>query len=309
MTSIREIGHSGEYPNEELMHTAGNIALSYIKESLPQLHIAVSKGIGRNVVGSVIGRPEDEEIEIDKIGENVITGIIERENLPLQVYSEHADPFIGLREGAKLRAALDPFDNSSEYKRGLPTPVFTCISFYDLDNRPLAGAIANLETNKVYLSIGGKNYVIDDFLKGTPPRRVLKSERKSIKDEGATIAMYTGSNQYSRLINSQFRDMIDTMHIKGRTFANGGAFIYGPLAEGAVDAYVMPREPREEIDAGFAFAHFANMTSLIVHKDGRRELYKFDPSKYHEEVDAFVSAATPQLANEIIDFYEKSLSA
>jgi len=309
MTSIREIGHSGEYPNEELMRIAGNIALSYIKESLPQLHIAVSKGIGRNVVGSVIGRPEDEEIGIDKIGENVITGIIERENLPLQVYSEHADPFIGLREGAKLRAALDPFDNSSEYKRGLPTPVFTCMSLYDLDNNPLAGAIANLETNKVYLSIEGKNYVIDDFLKGTPPRRIFKSERKSIRDEGATIAMYTGSNQYSSLINSQFRDMINNMHIKGRTFANGGAFIYGPLAEGAVDAYVMPREPREEPDAGFALAHFANLTSLIVHKDGRRELYKFDPSKYHEEVDLFVSAATPQLANEIIDFYERSLLA
>ena len=306
MISTRELGPSGEYLNKELMRVAGNIALSYIKESLPQLHIAVSRGIGKNVVGSVIGRPEDEEIGIDKIGENVITGIIERENLPLQVYSEHADPFIGPIEGAKLRAALDPFDNSSEYKRGLPTPVFTCMSLYDLDSNPLAGVIANLETNKVYLSIEGKNYVIDDFLKGTPPRRIFKSERKSIRDEGATIAMYTGSNQYSRLINSQFRDMIDSMHIKGRTFANGGAFIYGPLAEGSVDAYVMPREPREEIDAGFAAAHFANMTSVIVHKDGRRESYRFDPGKYREEVDLFVCASTPELAEEIIYLQNKA---
>ena len=306
MTSVREMGPSGEYPDKELMRVAGNIALSYIKESLPQLHIAVSKGIGRNVVGSVMGRPEDEEIGIDKIGENVITGIIERESLPLQVYSEHADPFIGPRTGAKLRAALDPFDNSSEYKRGLPTPVFTCMSLYDLDSNPLAGVIANLETNKVYLSIEGKNYVIDDFLKGTPPRRIFKSERKSIKDEGATIAMYTGSNQYSRLINSQFRDMIDAMHIRGRTFANGGAFIYGPLAEGAVDAYIMPREPREEIDAGFALAHFANMTSLIVHKDGRREPYRFDRSKYHDGVDLFICASTPELAEEIINLQNKA---
>lgn len=306
MTTIREIGPSGEYPNKELMVVAGSIALSYIKESLSQLHIAVSKGIGRNVVGSVIGRPEDEEIGIDKIGENVITAIIKRENLPLQVYSEHADPFIGPMEGARLRAALDPFDNSSEYKRGLPTPVFTCMSLYDLDSNPLAGVIANLETNKVYLSIEGKNYVIDDFLKGTPPRRIVKSERKSIRDEGATIAMYTGSNQYSRLINPQFRDMIDSMHIKGRTFANGGAFIYGPLAEGAVDAYVMPREPREEIDAGFAAAHFANMTSVIIHKDGGREAYGFDPSKYREEVNLFVCASTPELAEEIIYFQNKA---
>ncbi len=306
MATIRELAPSGEYPNKELMRVAGNIALSYIKESLPQLHIAVGRGVGRNVVGSVIGRPEDEEIGIDKIGENVITGIIERESLPLQVYSEHADPFIGPIEGAKLRAALDPFDNSSEYKRGLPTPVFTCMSLYDLNNNPLAGVIANLETNKVYLSIEGKNYVIDDFLKGTPPRRIFKSERKSIRDEGVTITMYTGSNQYSRLINSQFRDMIDTMHIKGRTFANGGAFIYGPSAEGAVDAYVMPREPREEIDAGFAFAHFANMTSLIVYKDGRREPYRFDPSKYRDEVDLFVCASTPELAEEIINLQNKA---
>lgn len=307
MANPREIGHSGEYPNKELMAVAGSIALSYIKESLPQLHIAVSKGIGRNVVGSVIGRPEDEEIGIDKIGENVITAIIERENLPLQVYSEHADPFIGPISGAKFRAALDPFDNSSEYKRGLPTPVFTCMSLYDLDNNPLAGVIANLETDKVYLSIGGKNYVIDDFLKGTPPRRIFKSERKSTKDEGATIAMYTGSNQHSSLINSQFRNMIDSMHIKGRTFANGGAFIYGPLAEGAVDAYVMPREPREEIDAGFAFAHFANMTNLIVHNDGRTEIYRFDHGKYREEVDLFVCASTPELAEEIIVLQNKAI--
>lgn len=295
------------HTSSELMNLAGGIALTYVKESLPTLHRMVLEGRGRKVVGMVEARPEDDMIEIDSYGEGVIQEIIERDRLPLQVYSEHADPFIGPSGNIKLRAAFDPFDNSSEYKRGLPTPVYSCISFYDLSNIPLAGAIVELGRGKVYLSIQGENYVIDDFLKGTPPRRIFKSERKSILEEGATLAWYTGSNEYSTPIDERFGEMRRSMHIKARTFSNGGAFIYGPLAEGAVDAYVMPLEPRGEIDAGRAFSYFARARDWIRHRDGTRELYVFNPEKYRENVDLFVSAQNDEMVHQIMDFYERSL--
>lgn len=295
---------------------AGEIALMYIKDALPELHKRVLRGEGRRVTGIVQGRPDDSKIEIDTFGERVVERIILRDNLPIRVYSEHADPFIGAVKRAKIKGGMDPFDNSSQYLRGLPTPVFSCFSEYNSRGNPLAGVVADLRAAKVYLSILGKNVVIDDFLNGSAPRPIHKSDRTTIKDVGITIASYTGSKEYALQFYSDFDEdegkikinfgkMIKDMDRKGRTYADGGAFIYALLAEGVVDAYVMRNEPISEIAPGAALALTAGCVLWCVDKNGKIRDYRFNPKKFRDEVYLFITAGTPELAREIYDYYFK----
>ncbi len=315
-----------ESPKTELMNLAGTANLLYIKSLLYKTPLHKQKDenvvfslrekvllkIGTKTVGEVEGRPDDDEIEIDRVGEENFKSIVYSGRYPIRVTSEHSEygPLIGF----KIRVSQDPLDNSSQYKRGLPTPVFSCLSEYDLEGNPLGGVTVNIREGKVYLSINGLNYVIDNFQKGTTPRLIKKSERTTVKDPEITIASYTGSPEYAMQFYSSFNEedgsldvnfgkMIKDMERKGRTYADGGAFIYALLAEGVVDAYVMRNEPISEIAPGAALAITAGCTLWCVNEKGEIEDYKFDHSKFREDVFLFIAASTPELAKEIYDYY------
>ncbi len=304
-----------EYPNKELMNLAGEESLLYTKEVLPGLRESVLARKGLVVVRGVKGRLDDDEIEVDSFGEIVRKKLLKREGYPIRAYSEHST-FGVLRRDAKILSAGDPLDNTSQLLRDLPTSVFNCHFNYDLDGNPLSGSIIDIRLAMAYLSLLGKNCVVDNFLEGSTPRSIHKSERTSIKDPRITIASYTGSPEYAlkfytdfdekgNKVENNFARMVRDMDRKGRTYADGGAFIYALLASGAVDAYVMRDEPNSEIAAGAGFAQVAGCTLWCVDKKGNIEDWKFDPRKFRQNVYLFIAAGTQKLAKEIYDYYFK----
>lgn len=290
----------GGDPRKEirLPDKVNKVVITYLKDATNQLRGWVNQGRGRRVVGDVQNRPEDDEIEIDSVGEDILEGLLTRYRLPAYVFSEHRS--FG-SENPQVHGALDPFDNSSEYKRGLDTPMYTVLSFYDLHGQPIAGGVGDILRNRLFLSVNGENYLYDLMVKAS--RRISPATTTNIGDANFVLASYVGSNEYHPKFHHYFRRMLQDMSPKGRWYGSGGAYIYAYLASGAVGAYVMFDEPRSEIDPGLTLAKAAGCEVVTVKPDGTFEDYQFTPGRQHETVGLLVAACTPELRDEIIDYY------
>lgn len=309
MANGSELGKSNEeqLSKREILKRGQLVFGDYAQKSIEVLNPMVRTGEGRYVLGSVPGRPEDEQLGIDAIGENVLGNLIRDYKLPALVLGEHN--VIDFSNGTpQMIITIDAFDNSSEYKRGLDTPVYTVIGSYTPKGEPISSVISDIKDRKAYIHVADANYLYDLVTKEYIP--IKKSERTTIKDEKITIASYLGSNEYSLKFWKNFGKMIETMAPKGRIYANGGSFIYGLLASGAVDAYVMFDEPHSEILPGLPLAFASGCTLISVNEDGSYLDYRFNPEFIgnpdlytHGTVPLFIAAATVELAEEIINYY------
>jgi hypothetical protein len=95
------------------------------------------------------------------------------------------------------------------------------------------------------------------------------------------------------------------MHPKGLFYPHGGSYIYGFLASGLIDAYVMFDEPRSEIDPGFSIAKRAGCQVVSVDSNGNYQDYQFIPGRQHNKVDLLIATSTPELRDELIKHYVK----
>lgn len=164
-----------------------------------------------------------------------------------------------------------------------------------------------------------KNQVaLAESQKKEPERqKIERSERITLTDQESTLASFLGENEYSLEFFGNFRALVKNMHRKGYLYPGGGAFIYGFLASGAVDAYVMHNEPFSEIIPGLPLALAAGCTVVAVNEDGTYEEFKFNPNelkanyKLYSEgtVPLFIAAATPEIRNEIIKYYLEAKKA
>ena len=84
--------------------------------------------------------------------------------------------------------------------------------------------------------------------------------------------------------------------------------IYAYLASGKVDAYVMFDEPRCEIDPGFPIAKAGGCEIVTVEKDGSFQDYEFIPGKQFQRVPLLIAAATPELRDQLINYYVNSIN-
>ena len=295
---------------EQLIEEAGRVLLSYAQKAIHPLRDMVRKGEGKQVLGSVPGRPEDEQLQIDAAGEHLLTNIIREEKIsPAFVFGEHNDYPLG-NGASRLFFAIDSFDNTSQYKRGLDTPPYTVVGAYDKDGNQLGAVIGDIKDRKAYMNINGENFLLD--LEGGERKKITKSERTTIKDAEITIATYLGSNEYSREFLRFFGPMIEGMAPKGVLYGGGGSYIYGLMASGAVDAYVMFNEPYSEIFTGLPIALAAGCTAVGVNLEtGQIEELKFEPEKIKANpeiykngtVPLYIAAATPEIRDEIIRYY------
>lgn len=289
---------NGDTQKEHLARKTEGVAYQYLRLSTKELGLWVKEGKGGQVVGDVQNRPEDEEIEIDRVGENILEALLQNHQLPAFVYSEHRN--FG-SQSPKIFGALDPFDNSSEYKRGLDTPVYTVLSFYDVDGNPIAGGVGDMVRQRLFFNSRGQNF--EEDLKTKRRKQIFPADTTSIRDKDFVLASYVGSNVYNSKLYHYFGRMLREMQEKGQLHGKGGAHIYAYLASGAVGAYVMFDEPRSEIDPGLSLARTAGCEVVSVRPDGSYEEYQFTPSRQHETVDLLVAACTPQLRDEIISYY------
>ncbi|MDO8460938.1 MAG: inositol monophosphatase family protein [bacterium] len=309
--TLAETGRFGDeiLSTNELVERTHRVLTLYAHRSVEVLGEMVRKGQGRQVLGSVPQRPEDEQLGIDAIGENILGRVVEEENLPCFIVGEHNKyRYVNASEETPhVILPTDPFDNSSQYKRGLDTPPYSVTGAYHSDGEPIGAVISDIKDQKVYVAGKEKTYVID--LKTGETTSIARSRRTTILENNATLATYLGSNEYSLSFFDHFRKLIEDMPPKTVLYAGGGAYIYGLLASGAVDAYVMLREPRTEIDPGLPLALAAGCTAVSVNPDGTFEEYRFDYRRHDESVPLFIAACTPEVRDEIIRYYVEGQKA
>ena len=417
-------------PREELVRRANNVLLLFAERAISFLHEEVREGRGKQAVATTQeGRPGEELLRIDQPAEDILKTAIREAHLPAVLFTEGTPEPTEFNNGdgttEKFFVYIDPFDNSSPYKKGLDIPPYTVCSIWDKDGQPIGAVIGDIKERKAYVSMDGEVFIWDfekkileeqnfknwqesslkdhirlqerkngiveenpeqvselrkidsqiaqfrEFHQGSqehsgeslsdetaltdkkknlinqspilqqlietekqiasikenaekveqafrknqnkePERKLIeRSRRITLTDSSSTLASFLGEKEYSLPFFEEFNSLVNAMHHKGYLYPGGGAFIYGLLASGAVDAYVMRNEPLSEIIPGLPLALTAGCTVVSVSEDGTFQEFKFNPNAIKENhrlysegvVSLFIAAATPEIRDEIIRHY------
>lgn len=277
-----------------------NLLLDYLTETTKEVKKRASLGEGREILGEVINRPEDIDIGIDKVGEEILEKILKNNKIAATIFSEPEARDI--KNGNHVYGAIDPFDGSALYLKGLEHNWYTALSFYREDKSPICTGISDIINEKFYISGEEGNYLLD--MKSGKEKKIFPSSRKKIT-EPIVLATYLMKSLYSVKFFEIFGDLVKNMHLKGLLYPQGGSFIYAFLAAGLVDAYIMFDEPRSEIDPGFPIAKKAGCSIVSVDSDGSYKDYDFIPGRQHDKVDLLIAASTPELRDQLINYYVK----
>ena len=147
---------------------------------------------------------------------------------------------------------------------------------------------------------GEKTFLLD---MATRAKRAISPHTHKLAKGPISLATYLMSSQYSVKFLHAFEGFIKAMDSKALLYPFGGSHIYGYLADGRVDAYVMFDEPRSEIDPSFAIAKSVGCDIGEVDEKGNWKEYEFMPGKQYEKVAFFIAACTPELRDDIIRYY------
>lgn len=287
-----------------------NVISDILCRSTPRLNDAIDQGLGREAQGETKGREgEDVELSIDKQAEEMEVLFMalsaKKYGLSFKILSEH-ETYVTGSQGYDYFLALDPIDNSDEYKRGnLSTNQFLVFSIFDLEKNPIAGGASNLQTQHLFVNLFGKNYRYfprrnETFLLRKPPRI------RSIHDGGFVISSYDGKEKYISRFNQYLGQLNKDRSPESSFHGKAGAHTYLEMAVGSVSEYAMFNEPRGEIDPGFVFALAAGCNLVSVNPDGSFSPYVFDPELYSKRVPFLIASRTPELRRKTINCYLRS---
>jgi len=279
-----------------------NLLIDYLTETTKEVNKRAVVGQGREILGPVINRPEDIEIGIDRVGEEVLEKLLKKYELNATVFSEPDGRDIKVGGEPEFFGSIDPFDGSVLYLRGFEHNWYTVLSFFDKEKNPICCGVSDILNEKFYISDDSENYVLD--LKTGKKSKIIPSQKRKLT-ESIVLASYLMSSQYSTKFLEIFGDLIGNMHSKALVYPQGGSFIYAFLASGLVDAYVMFNEPRSEIDPGFMIAKKAGCSVVTIDVDGSYKDYEFVPGRQHDKVDLLIASSTPELRDELINYYIK----
>lgn len=226
-----------------------NLLVEYLAETTQKVKEIASRGKGRKILGETINRPEDLEIGIDRIGEDILEELLKKHGIKATIFSEPEGRDI--KNGGDIYGSVDPFDGSMLYLRGFEHNWYTALSFFDKEKRPLCCGIADIVNDKYYITEEDGNYLVS--MSAGNKKKVKPATRKRIS-EPIVLSSYIMSSQYSPKFLDIFGDLVKNMHPKGLFYPHGGSYIYAFLAAGLIDAYIMFNEPRSEIDPGFSMA-------------------------------------------------------
>jgi len=276
------------------------LLIEYLTETVKEVKKRASNGLGREILGEVINRPEDLEIGIDRVGEDILERLLKKNQIKATIYSEPEGR--NIENGNDFYGAIDPFDGSALFLKGFEHNWYTALSFYDENKKPIATGIADILNEKFYIMNSGHVYLLDN--KTGVEKEILPSKRKKLT-EPVVLATYLMKSIYSTKFLEFFGDLVKNMHPKALLYPQGGSFIYSYLASGLVDAYVMFNEPRSEIDPGFPIAKASGCQVVSVDSDGRYRDYEFLPGRQHDKVDLLIASATPEIRDQLIKEYVK----
>ena len=282
-----------------------NLLIEYLTEATRAIKKSADKGGGREILGDVINRPEDIEIGIDRVGEEVLKQLVKKYKVRVTIFSEPDGRDIKAEGNPEFFGSIDPFDGSVLFLRGFKHNWYTALSFFDKKGNSVCGGVADIINEVFYISAGPtekENYIFD--LKTGKKAKFSPSKRRDLSGP-IVLASYVMSSQYSAKFLDIFGDLLKKMHSKALLYPQGGSFIYAFLAAGLIDAYVMFDEPRSEIDPGFLIAKRAGCQVVTIDVDGKYKDYEFLPGRQHDKVDLLIAACTPELRDELINYYIK----
>ena len=255
------------------------------------------RGLGREVVGAVPGRPESEDVEIgiDSLCDQILLEVLSEAGVDAKVYSEHGADLVGSGEPEYI-VVVDPFDGSGLYRRGIPAEWWSVASYFSADGTPLGGAAVDILRGELY--IAQEDGVTVGPLIGETRQRVSPSDKRSLDNE-VTLSAYLMQPSYITEWTARTREMM-ARHPGMRVWPNGGACIYPWLARGRVDAYLMFDEPRSEVDPGLGLAARSGVVLFETGPDGGLRDYRFSSKDRAGRAALFVAACTTELAENII---------
>jgi fructose-1,6-bisphosphatase/inositol monophosphatase family enzyme len=277
------------------------ILLEYLYQTVKAVRAMSKAGKGKEILGGIPGRPEDLELRVDRVGEEIIKKLLLENKVQAEIFSESENGSIKIGKGeAELYISMDPFDNTILYFTGFRHAWYTALTFYDKKRKPICVGIGDILDGKAWIFDGEETFLLD---MATRAKRTVSPHSHKFLKGPISLASYLMSSQYSVKFLRHFGDMIKNMDAKALLYPFGGSHIYGYLADGRVDAYVMFDEPRSEIDPSFAIAKSVGCDIGEVDTKGNWEEYKFVPGKQYEKVDFFIAACTKELRNDIIRYY------
>ncbi len=286
----------------EQSRSVKNLLIEYLTEATKEIREKAFNGEGRQILGEVINRPEDVEVGIDRIGEEVLERLVKKYDLKATIFSEPEKRDIVNGDSPEFYGSIDPFDGSVLFLRGFEHNWYTVLSFFDKERKPICAGVSDILNEKFYLAEEDGIYLIDAK---TGEKKKISPSLKTKLTEPIVLASYVMSSQYSAKFLDFFGDLLRDMHPKALLYPQGGSFIYAFLASGLVDAYVMFNEPRSEIDPGYPIAKAAGCQVVSVDSDGNYEDYQFIPGRQHDKVDLLIATATPELRDDLIKHYVK----
>lgn len=312
-----------ELLEQEFTDRAALVARDYGEKSISTFYLGIREGQGKEVLGTVPESGAETEIALESNNEHMFVNICDTHKLPVHIIGEHHSYKTPLSNGVdpKHIAFIDSLDDTRELeqggpgKPGLPAPLWTATGFYSLEGKPLVGMIANLKEKYMYISFNGKNYRKD--LETGKEVEIKPSERTSIKDKDFCLASYWGDPKYYVSFTENFLEVQKALRDVGNNPVNQphtGSFIYGPAAEGLVDAYLIAREPLREKLPGWVFAQAAGFTAWEINpQDGSRKevegdfkLYKDNPNEYRKKrIPVYLVTRSNQVRDELIDLIVK----
>ena len=278
-----------------------NILLEYLAQTVKAVRTMSKAGEGKEILGEIPGRPEDLEIGIDRVGEEIIKKLLLKHKVQAEIFSESENGSIKVgKDEADLYVAIDPFDNTILFFTGFHHTWYTAITFYNKNRKPICAGIADILDGKAWIFDGESVYLLDLT---TRVQRIVSPHAHKTMGCPIALASYLMSSQYSVKFFQHFGSMVQQMDPKALLYPFGGSHIYGYLADGRLDAYVMFDEPRSEIDPSFAIAKAVGCDIVEVDTEGNWEEYEFMPGKQYEKVDFLIAACTPELRDDIIRYY------
>ncbi len=305
---------------KELIVKADAIVHAFAEKVTPILNRKVRNGEGKTVISPTQeGRPEEELTDIDQTGENILKQAIRDAHVSAVLFSETTPEPLEFTNGEfeKIYIFQDPFDNTSQYKRGLDTPPYSVVGIYDGKGQPLSAVSVNIKEEKAYITEAGEVYLLD--LKTKEKKKITRPEPEivSLNDKGSTLASFVGEKEYSEKFFEDFGNFIhsEARDKKAFLYTGGGAYIYGDLAARTVDAYVMRNEPLSEIIPGLALALLAGCkVGSINPETGVFEEFSFNPldiranHRIYSEgtVPIFVAASNMEIVNQLKEAYMAS---
>ena len=176
---------------EKLNH----ILLGYLTQTVKAVRAMSKAGEGKEILGGIPGRPEDLEIRVDRVGDEIIKKLLLKNGVKAEIFSESENGSIKTGKGkADLYVSIDPFDNTILFFTGFRHTWYTVLSFFDRERNFLCGGIGDILNEKAHISDGKTTFVLG--LHDGTKIPVSPSSRKTLQ-EPLVLASYIMSSQYS----------------------------------------------------------------------------------------------------------------